>query len=395
MKVLVVVEPGFAGVFRQVEGLVRYLHGRGVSVSLAYSDRRGSPGLPILVKDVLQHGGEVLNLRTINRPSFSDFHAAWKLARFIVRTRPDVIHAHSSKAGGLVRILTRTSPRRPVFYTPNAYYGMGRSGLLACFFNLLERRLAHRGITINISEDEARFAREVLGAKRFPPIIPNPVRVEHFLPASVEQKKAARRALGFPEKGIIIGTSGRLVFQKDPMSAIKALEPLLQRQPDLFFAYLGEGKLKQDLDEDARQEGVSGKVLCLNYLEEALPFYQALDGFLLTSRYEAGIPFVLLEAAACGLPMVSTLPPGISMLPRLGLSHCWTVRVGDVPALRDEIEAMIAEIRSHPEGVTTNHRSLIEKQFSHEACYAPVLAEYSKTTYFFPPSANYDLYFSG
>jgi hypothetical protein len=52
--------------------------------------------------------------------------------------------------------------------------------------------------------------------------------------------------------------------------------------------------------------------------------------------------------------------------------------VGDVSALRNEIELMIAEIRSHPEGVRTNHRSLIEKQFSHEACYAPVLEEYRK-----------------
>ncbi len=378
MKVLVVVEPGFAGVFRQVEGLVHYLIRKGISVSLAYSDRRPSPGLLLLVKEVLKHGGEVLNLKTINRPSLSDLPAFWKLSKFIDRTKPDVIHAHSSKAGALVRILNQFRPRIPVFYTPNAYYGMGRHGLLAAFFNLLERWLAPHGITINISPDEAMFAREVLGTKRSSPIIPNPVLVEHFTPATPEQKRAARRALGFPDEGIMIGTSGRLVFQKDPTSALKALEPLLQEQADLFFAVLGEGELKQVLDEEARQAGVFPKILRLNYLEEALPFYHALDGFLLTSRYEAGIPFVLLEAASCGLPMVTTLSPGLSDLPRLGLSHCWTAGVGDVPALRNEIESMIAEIRCHRGCVRTNHRSLIETQFSHEACYAPVLEQYRK-----------------
>jgi glycosyltransferase involved in cell wall biosynthesis len=378
MKVLVVVEPGFAGVFRQVEGLVHYLIRKGVSVSLAYSDRRPSPGLQILVNEVLQHGGQVLNLRTINRPTPSDLVTLWNLSKFIARTKPDVIHAHSSKAGALVRILTAFSAKRPVFYTPNAYYGMGRSGFLAAFFNLLERWLAPYGITINISPDEAMFARNVLGALGTPRIIPNPVLVEHFTPATPEQKRAARRSLGFPEEGIILGTSGRLVFQKDPMSALKALEPLLQDQDDLFFAVLGEGKLRLALDEEARLAGVSSKIIHLNYLEEALPFYHAIDGFLLTSRYEAGIPFVLLEAASCGLPLVTTLSPGLSDLPRLGLSDCWTAGVGDVPALRDEIEVMIAEIRSHPEGVRTNHRSLIEKQFSHEACYTPVLEEYRK-----------------
>ena len=378
MKVLVVVEPGFAGVFRQVEGLVHYLILKGVSVSLAYSDRRPSPGLRILVNEVLQHGGEVLNLKTINRQTLSDLPALWNLSKFIDRTKPDVIHAHSSKAGALVRILNRFRFRIPVFYTPNAYYGMGRSGLLAAFFNLLERLLLPHGITINISPDEAMFAREVLGAKGSSPIIPNPVLVEHFTPATLEQKRAARQALGFPEEGIILGSSGRLVFQKDPMSALMALEPLLQDQADLFFSDLGEGDLRRELDEEARLAGVSSKILRLNYLEEALPFYHALDGFLLTSRYEAGIPFVLLEAASCGLPIVTTLSPGLSDLPRLGLSDCWTAGVGDVPALRNEIELMIAEIRSHPEGVRTNHRSLIEKQFSHETCYAPVLEEYRK-----------------
>lgn len=378
MKVLIVVEPGFAGVFRHVEGLVLYLHSQGVSVSLAYSDRRSSPGLPILVKEVLHQGGEVLNLETINRPSFSDLHALWKLSGFIAKIQPDVIHAHSSKAGALVRILTKSSWSRPVFYTPNAYYGMGRSGLLAGFFNLLERWLAPRGITINISQDETTFARKILGAKGSSPIIPNPVSVERFLPATAEQKKSARRTLGLPEEAILIGTSGRLVFQKDPMTAIKSLEHLLQEIPGLYFVDLGEGVLRKELDENARLEGVEARILRLSYLEETLPFYQALDGFLLTSRYEAGIPFVLLEAASCGLPLVTTLPMGMSILPSLGFSHCWTAKVGDVNGLARGIEALIALIGSHPEGVTTNHRSCIEKKFSHEACYAPVLSEYRK-----------------
>ena len=378
MKVLIVVEPGFAGVFRQVEGLVRYLHRQGVSVALAYSDRRPSPGLPILIKEIEQHGGELLNLRTINRPTLSDLRATWMLSRFIAKVRPDVIHVHSSKAGALVRILTKSMPKRPVFYTPNAYYGMGRTGLLAGFFDLLERWLAPRAITINISEDEARFAREALGSMRRGPIIPNPVLVEHFLPASPAEKKAARQALGLPEKGIIIGTSGRLVFQKDPMTAIKALEPLFHQMPDLCFVDLGEGNLVKELEGEALSEGVTSQIVRLHYLEETLPFYQALDGFLLTSRYEAGIPFVFLEAAACGLPLVTTLPPGMTALPRLGLSHCWTADVGEVEELTKGLTALIAEIRAHPEGIATNHRHLIEKQFSHEACYAPVLEEYRK-----------------
>ena len=292
----------------------------------------------------------------------------------IRRIRPDVIHAHSSKAGALVRILGKTSPQRPRFYTPNAYYGMGRSGLLARVFNVLERLLTARGININISADEVDFAVRNLGLRPGSVmIIPNPVRVSHFLPATSQQKLRARRALGFPEQGLIIGTVGRLSYQKDPLTASKSLVPLLKKYPELYFAHLGHGELLEEVEAYLEKEGLSSRVLRPDYLEDPLPFYHALDAFLLTSRYEAGIPFVLLEALSCGLPVVSTIPPGMSELNRMGLSHCLTTGVGDVEGLTRCLQELIL---SHPEAVTTNHREIIEKTFSPESCYGAVLEEY-------------------
>src|SRR5688572_22314721 len=76
MNVLQVVEPGVDGVFRHVEGLTRFLSGRGVRVSLAYSDVRGSEGLRRLVAEVTLSGGRTLNLEVGNKPALSDLFAA-------------------------------------------------------------------------------------------------------------------------------------------------------------------------------------------------------------------------------------------------------------------------------------------------------------------------------
>ncbi len=106
-RVLQVVEPGVDGVFRHVEGLVDYLHARDVSVDLAFSSRRGSDRLTRLVERVRERGGEALDLQVGNAPEPGDLAAVLSLVRAIRRRKPSVIHAHSSKAGALVRMLPR------------------------------------------------------------------------------------------------------------------------------------------------------------------------------------------------------------------------------------------------------------------------------------------------
>ncbi|NBQ56183.1 MAG: hypothetical protein EBU36_06015, partial [Verrucomicrobia bacterium] len=218
LRILLVSEPGWTGVFRHVEGLADFLYGAGQQVALAYSDVRGSEGLTKLVERITSRGGPVRNLRISHAPQFGDLRAWARLHSIIQEFQPDIIHAHSSKAGALTRLpgllhLIKT----PLFYTPNAYYGMARQGGIAEFvFTSVERLLANVGHTINISKDEATFARNILGLRpdhQF--IIHNPVQIDFFKPASQEQKLQARKKLGIPEDSILLGTAGRLCFEKD------------------------------------------------------------------------------------------------------------------------------------------------------------------------------------
>jgi hypothetical protein len=117
---MLVSEPGIDGVFRYVESLTRYLLSQGVHVDLAYSSVRGSNDLWDLMEVVEEHGGRTLDLRTGRRPELRDL-AAWAvLLRFTKERRPDVIHAHSSKAGALVRAMRFRGVKVPIVYTPHA-----------------------------------------------------------------------------------------------------------------------------------------------------------------------------------------------------------------------------------------------------------------------------------
>ena len=100
LRILIVSEPGLDGVFRHVEGLMQcLLQVEGVKIDFAYSSNRGSAQLNALIQKVESNGGETLDLKTANSPSFTDLSAYRRLYAFAIRRRPSVTHAHSSKAG--------------------------------------------------------------------------------------------------------------------------------------------------------------------------------------------------------------------------------------------------------------------------------------------------------
>ena len=376
LRILLVSEPGWTGVFRHVEGLADFLHEAGQQVALAYSDVRGSEGLTKLVERVISRGGPVRNLRISHAPQLGDLRAWTRLHSLIEEFQPDIIHAHSSKAGALTRLpgllhLIKT----PLFYTPNAYYGMARQGGIAEFvFTSIERLLANVGYTINISKDESTFARNILGLRpehQF--IIHNPVQIDFFKPASQEQKLQVRKKFGIPEDSILLGTAGRLCFEKDPETLYQALQPVFRNNPKTRLLHMISGDADPRLEALAKRLGIMEQIHLLPYQEDLRPAYHTLDGFVMTSRYEAGWPIVILEALACGLPLVSSTGPGMSDIGQGGLSHCWTAAVGDVKGFTHAISALVTDLT---QGRPNNHREIAETRFSPERCYGAILKAY-------------------
>src|SRR5882724_4230923 len=326
LTVLQVVEPGEGGVFRHIEGLVGFLLSRGVKVHLAYSDRRGSQRLTALVNRVSRAGGRALNLKVINVPELRDTKAVLQLLNFIRELNPDIVHGHSSKAGVLARVASLVAPKSAVLYTPHAYYGMSREPYLKrAIYSLVETVLARVGTTINISADEAAFGQHVLKAPTSRrQIIPNPVDTFQFQPPSPERRKAAREQLGFAEHHEVVGLVARMCWQKDPVTAYLAIAEVARRHPHLRFVHVAWGKWKEYLLDLAREKGIASRIQILSYMEDPTTFFHAIDALVISSRYEAGWPFVALEALACNMPVIAATCPGLSNFGRAGLSHVYT-----------------------------------------------------------------------
>lgn len=376
LRLLLVTEPGIDGVFRHVEGLAKYCLGRGVEVHLAYSDERGSAPLQKLLQTVREAGGEVLNLRVGNAPAPRDLPAFLRLRAFAQRLRPDVIHGHSSKAGALVRMLRWAGWRGPLFYSPQAYYGLAPrpSRVRTALYNGLERLFGGVGTTINISRDEAAFARTTLGiSEEKIRIIHNAVDTAAFAPADAAVQRQRRAELGLPADVVVLGFIGRSSFQKDPQTLYRAVSPVLAAHPALRLFHVGQGELDAELAALASTLGIAQRIVRRPYLEAPACFYGAIDALIVPSRYEAGWPLVTLEALACDLPVISSVAPGTSDIADGGLSHCWTARAEDVDGFTRGAEAWLAD---RPAGRVCNHRAIAIGRFGIEKCLGAVIAEY-------------------
>jgi len=137
-------------------------------------------------------------------------------------------------------------------------------------------------------------------------VVPNGIRLERFRPDAAV-RAATRAELGIPDDAWVVGTIGRVDENKNQPMLVRAIAPLLGERGHLVV--IGDGPARAALDEAiAKLPAGRGHVLGRRMdVDRLLP---ALDVFALSSVSE-GLPLVVPEAMAAGLPVVSTRVGGL------------------------------------------------------------------------------------
>ena len=373
LSILMVMEAD-GGVLTHVEGIVYFLSDTGCLIHLAYSDVRMSDRLKDLLAFIQDRGGKTLNLSVGNKPQPRDLPAFIALRKMIKRVNPDIIHAHSSKAGGLARALAIIGERRPIFYTPNAYYGMTYERNRTPY-HYIERFLGKFSVTVNVSNDEKRFAQDILNILPLhQELIFNSVNPSIFYPPSLSDRANARKALGLPLDSIVLGTIARLTWQKDPETLYQAFAKISYEHPSVVLLHVGYGDKSAEIEKLIAHLGISEKVYRINYLRDALPIYHAIDAFILGSRFE-GMSFAILEAMSCERPIIISDALGNRDFARLGLSHFWNARKEDA---EDFSRAISEFLESEKLGKPNNHRDIVKTWFDSKTQHLTLLNAYHR-----------------
>jgi glycosyltransferase involved in cell wall biosynthesis len=139
--------------------------------------------------------------------------------------------------------------------------------------------------------------------------VKNTVDNEIFYPLALEEREEERykltQRLGLSQETRFVLFAGRLHPQKDPLLLVRSMAAL--NEPNIHLLIAGEGELVDEVRSEIGQLGLSKQVTMLGGVKQAelAQLHRICNAFILTSAYE-GLPLVVLEALACGTPVVTT-----------------------------------------------------------------------------------------
>jgi len=139
--------------------------------------------------------------------------------------------------------------------------------------------------------------------------LPNGVDTDRFLPLAGEDRQLHRLHAGLPPQGFLIGCAARLVPVKRHVDLIDAFALIAPSVPDAQLVLVGSGPLEAELRARAAAAGVADRVHFLGERKDLEALLPLLDAFALASDTE-GMSNAVLEAMACGLPVVATAVGG-------------------------------------------------------------------------------------
>ncbi|MYQ35675.1 glycosyltransferase [Streptomyces sp. SID4956] len=306
-RVLHLTQPVDGGVARVVTDLVRAQLADGMDVAAVCPD---SP----LAARLRSLGAHVRTWEATRSPGPSLVREVRQLADAIGSVRPDLVHAHSAKAGLAGRLAVRG--RIPTVFQPHAWSFEavgGSTAALALRWERLAARWASRVICVSEAERDTGVDAGIRGRWT---VVPNGIDPERFRPAEDTAAVRARLTVrhGMDAEAPLVVCVGRLCRQKGQDVLLRAWDAVRRRVPGARLVLVGDGP-----DEGRLRAGAPRSVVFAGAAADAAPWYQAADLVVLPSRWE-GMALAPLEAMACARPVVVTdvdgaresLPPALA-----------------------------------------------------------------------------------
>jgi glycosyltransferase involved in cell wall biosynthesis len=371
--VLHVMECTIGGTRRHLVDAAREQRALGLDVHVAASSVRES-GFEHDLAALEALGVGVLRLPMVRevRP-LTDWRHARALERHVRALVPDVVHTHSSKAGALGRVAAARAGARAIVHTPHTFaflFAAMFSPAKRRLFRAVERRLARRTdlvVAVSASEAETIAASGVVPRERLR-VVPNGIDPAPYRAAP----PADRAALGVPEQAPLLALVGLLNVAKGQDLALRALaRPELQQ---VWMLIVGHGETRAALEDQARALGIAGRVRFLGWRGDVPELLKASDALVLPSRWE-GLPYVVLEAFAAGLPVVAAAVDGARELVLDGQTG-FTAAVGDERDLARAIGRLVALPAAERQALGRRGRERVAERYSARAMAAGLVAVY-------------------
>lgn len=304
MRVLHVAEC-IGGVDRYLRSLLKYSTCENIMIlSQLYKDKKSD-------YEQLASHVEIMHMQHGMKPSA--VREAIELRKWIRKYKPDMVYAHSSTAGAIVRMACAGLEVK-VIYNPHGW-PFNMEGRPKKLFVTLEKIMAHfcdAIICISEAEKVSALREQICGADKLH-VIENGIDIEGYKTAKDEHKNID---LGIPADAFVVGMVGRICRQKAPDIFVRMAAEVQKELKNVYFVIVGdvlEGakKERKEIENLAEQGGV--KLLITGWVDNPLSYSSRFDVGCVLSRWE-GFGLVIPEYMLLGVPIVATKVDAIPYL---------------------------------------------------------------------------------
>lgn len=283
---------GRGGAEAQLTQLALRLRARGWEVKVvsiippqAYEEMLHAAGIPVISLGV--------------RTKIPTLKPVVRLGGEIRRWRPQIIHAHMVHANLLARIVRLLAPVPVLICT---VHSIDEEGRVREYFYRLTDSLCDLTTQVS-SAGLKRYVHQGAVPRHKIQYIPNGIDVSRFRPND-KTRIALREKLGLQGRFVWLAV-GRFYPAKDYPTMLRAFAEVSRKSHEAILLVVGEGPLRPAIEGLARDLQVQEKVRFLGVRQDVAELMNVADAYVMSSAWE-GMPMVLLEASACGLPIVAT-----------------------------------------------------------------------------------------
>ena len=232
-----------------------------------------------------------------------------RLKDIIDRGSYQIIHCHTPVGGVLGRLAARKTRKAGtrVLYTAHGFHFYRGAPLKNWLMYYPVEKLCAYYVDdiITINQEDYHFARSHFAPAKIHYLPGVGIDTMAFSPCALskEDRNAMRAELGVQPGQRMILSVGELIPRKNYKTAIDMMAKL--RSGQLRYYICGQGVLRGEIEEYAKSQGVSERVVFLGYRRDIPQLCACADVFLHTSHQE-GLPVAVMEAMACGTPIVAS-----------------------------------------------------------------------------------------
>lgn len=235
----------------------------------------------------------------------SDLKSIREIRNLIKKYNPDIVYAHSSKAGAIARVAD-IGLKNCCVYNPHGWaFNMRCSEKKKAMYAVIEKTAApfcDKIICISDAEKQSALEKKICKEDKLQ-VIFNGVDIEAY--EDEEHGKAKRADLNIPEDAFIVGMVGRISPQKAPDVFAEMANIVKDEISNAHFIIVGNGEQEEKIRKYAKDTGMSDCLHITGWVDDPMSYAELFDVACLLSRWE-GFGLVLPEYMMAGKPIVAT-----------------------------------------------------------------------------------------